>query len=46
MTECVRLSCEGGGYKSEDPLGVLVHNSTSGILSISYRDETRGVCQD
>lgn len=45
-TECVRLTCVGGGYGSGVEPANLVHNRANGILSITYRGETRGVCDD
>jgi hypothetical protein len=47
-TECVQLYCRGGGAEPSRPEveAVLVHNPETGILSITYREETRAICDD
>jgi hypothetical protein len=38
----VQVFCVGGGPKP--PVGKLIQNATTGILSISYEGETRALC--
>ena len=35
-----------GGYGSPLEPGVLVHNAETGILSMTYRGQTRAICDD
>jgi hypothetical protein len=44
QSECVQLYCSNGG--PERPTGKVVQNSATGVLSIKYKEETRGICDN